>query len=149
MMTRIYGKKNIVLRRDKAAKKIESKADEIRARFATPGKHVIYEKKYQEALKYIAAIVQNAPPPDLKKYPYIKREVGLTAPTPLQVAQLWVSMSESLDQVAPLIEEVSLRGKYAVKSAQSQDEIDEIVLVTVDQLDSIGEPSPSMIGKAQ
>jgi hypothetical protein len=127
--------------------RIDEKADEVRARFATPGKHVIYDKKLQEAQRYIEAINSNKPPTDLKKFPYLRKEVGLTAPTPLELANLWIAMNESWDQVSPLIEEISLRGKYAVKSAKSQDEIDEILLNTLDQLDAIGEPKPSMIGK--
>jgi hypothetical protein len=135
------------LRRSKATDSVDGKSDEVRARFATPGKHVIYDKKLQEALKYVAAIDSNNPPQNLNKFPYLRKEVGLTAPTPLELANLWIAMNEAWDDVSPLIEEISLRGKYAIKSAKSQDEIDEIVLVTLDQLDAIGEPKPSMIGR--
>jgi hypothetical protein len=135
------------LRKDHGTTRIDSKAEEVRARFATPGKHVIYDKKLQEALKYVEAVNSGKPPTDLKKFPYLRKEVGLTAPTPLELANLWIAMNESWDAVSPLIEEISLRGKYAVKSAKSQDEIDEILLNTLDQLDAIGEPRPSMMGK--
>jgi hypothetical protein len=136
-------------RRTKATDKVDGKSDEVRARFATPGKHVIYDKKLQEALRYVDAINSNKPPADLKKFPYLRKEVGLTAPTPLELANLWISLNDAWDEVSPLIEEISLRGKYAIKSAKSQDEIDEIVLVTLDQLDAIGEPRPNMIGRNQ
>jgi hypothetical protein len=149
MMTRIHGRKNMGLRKSTATDKVDGKSEEVRARFATPGKHVIYDKKLQEALRYVEAIFSNKPPADLKKFPYLRKEVGLTAPTPLELANLWISMNESWDEVSPLIEEISLRGKYAIKSAKSQDEIDEIVLVTLDQLDAIGEPRPNMIGRTQ
>jgi len=147
--TKIVGRKKMDFRRDIGATDIDRKADEVRARFATPGKHVIYDKKLQEAQRYIEAINSNRPPTDLKKFPYLRKEVGLTAPTPLELANLWIAMNDSWDEVSPLIEEISLRGKYAVKSAKSQDEIDEILLNTLDQLDSIGEPKPSMIGKTR
>lgn len=146
-LTRIVGRKKMEVRQGIGTDRIDEKADEVRARFATPGKHVIYDKKLQEAQRYIEAINSNKPPTDLKKFPYLRKEVGLTAPTPLELANLWIAMNESWDQVSPLIEEISLRGKYAVKSAKSQDEIDEILLNTLDQLDAIGEPKPSMIGK--
>ena len=48
-------------------------------------------------------------------------------------------MNEAWDEVSPLIEEISLRGKYALKYARSQSEIDEIVSNAVNQLDAIGE----------
>jgi hypothetical protein len=147
--TKIVGRKKMDGRREIGADKIEEKSDEVRARFATPGKHVIYDKKLQEAQRYIEAINSNKPPADLKKFPYLRKEVGLTAPTPLELANLWITMNESWDEISPLIGEISLRGKYAVKSAKSQDEIDEILLNTLDQLDSIGEPKPSMIGKTR
>jgi hypothetical protein len=147
--TKIVGRKRMDVRQGIGTDRIDEKADEIRARFATPGKHVIYDKKLQEAQRYIEAINSNKPPTDLKKFPYLRKEVGLTAPTPLELANLWISMNDAWDEVSPLIEEISLRGKYAVKSAKSQDEIDEILLNTLDQLDSIGEPKPSMIGKTR
>jgi hypothetical protein len=147
--TKIVGRKKMEVRQGIGTDKIDGKADEVRARFATPGKHVIYDKKLQEAQRYINAIDSNNPPTDLKKFPYLRKEVGLTAPTPLDLANLWITMNEAWDEVSPLIEEISLRGKYAVKSAKSQDEIDEILLSTLDQLDSIGEPKPSLIGKTR
>lgn len=145
MMTRIHGSKNMSLRRERGAVSLEEKANEVRARFATPGKHVIYDKKLQEAQRYIEAMASNKPPTDLKKFPYLRREVGLTAPTPLELAQLWVGMNAAWDEVSPLIEEISLRGKYAVKAAKSQEEVDTIVNSTLEELDSIGEPSPVML----
>jgi len=147
--TKIVGRKKMDVRQGRGTDRIDEKAEEVRARFATPGKHVIYDKKLQEAQKYVEAVNSNKPPTDLKKFPYLRKEVGLTAPTPLELANLWIAMNESWDQVSPLIEEISLRGKYAVKSAKSQDEIDEILLNTLDQLDAIGEPRPSMIGKTR
>lgn len=145
MMTRIHGAKKLHLRREVGAVSVEEKANEVRARFATPGKHVIYDKKLQEAQRYLEAIASNKPPADLKKFPYLRREVGLTAPTPIELAQLWVGMNMAWDEVSPLIEEISLRGKYQVKAARSQDEIDDIVTATLKELDSIGEPSPAML----
>lgn len=147
--TKIVGRKKMDVRQGIGTDRIDEKADEVRARFATPGKHVIYDKKLQEARRYVEAINSNNPPTNLKKFPYLRKEVGVTAPTPLELANLWITMNDSWDEISPLIEEISLRGKYAVKSAKSQDEIDEILLNTLDQLDSIGEPKPSMIGKTR
>ena len=90
------------VRRGVGTDRIDEKAEEVRARFATPGKHVIYDKKLQEALKYIEAINSNKPPSDLKKFPYLRKEVGLTAPTPLELANLWISMNEAWDEGFPL-----------------------------------------------
>jgi hypothetical protein len=149
MMTRIHGKKDMVLRRGIASTAIDAKADEIRARFATPGKHTIYDKKLQEATAYVALIDGATPPSDLSAFPYLRSEVGLTAPTPLELAQLWIGMNQAWAQVSALIEEVSLRGKYAVNSAKDQDTINDIVAETLEELDSIGEPAPSTLRRAR
>lgn len=141
-LTRVVGRKNLNLRSSNAEQIIEAKASEVRARFATPGKHTIYAEKRTEAQRYIDAINSNKPPEDLKKFPYLAREVGISAPTPLDLANLWIMMDQAWSQVSPLIEELSIAGKAAVKSAKSQDEIDAIVRSTVDQLDTIGEPAP-------
>lgn len=143
MMMRIIGKKNMALRRDAAVLVIDAKAEEIRARFATPGKHTIYDKKLQEALAYIGIINSGNVPEGMDEFPYLQREVGLTAPTPYELAMLWIGMNQAWGQISALIEEVSLRGKYAVKLMNSQEEIDEVVFSTNNQLDAIGEARPS------
>lgn len=141
-LSRIVGKKNMNLRSYKAEQAIEDKAAEVRARFATPGKHTIYAEKRTEAQRYIDAINSNKPPADLKNFPYLAREVGISAATPLDLANLWIMMDQAWSQVSPIIEEISIAGKSAAKSAKSQDEIDAIVKSAVDQLDAIGEPAP-------
>lgn len=145
MMTRIRAGKNIPLRRELAIISVEDKANEVRARFATPGKHVIYDKKLQEGQRYIALVDAGTPPSDLSEFPYLSREIGLTSPTPLELAHLWVGMNEAWTQISALIEEISLRGKAEIRAAKSQAELDEIVLVTVDQLDAIGTPEPAQL----
>jgi hypothetical protein len=136
--------KNLALVRYDAERAIDAAADQTRARFATPGKHTIYDKKLQEAQRYLDAVATDKTPADLKKFPYMAREVGpgKTAATPLELAELWVAMNAQWEQVSPIIEDISISAKSQVKSARSRDDIDRIKTAAAAALDGIGERPP-------
>jgi hypothetical protein len=152
MLTRIRATKNLDLPRYDAARSVEGAAERTRARFATPGKHTIYDKKLQEAQRYLAAVADGKTPADLKKYPYMERETGpgKTAETPVELANLWVSMNAAWEQVSPLIEDISITAKARIRAAGSTGDIRDITEAALSALDEIGEkPPPRPPGKSR
>lgn len=143
-LTVVRAAKNLKFVRYRAEREIEAAADETRARFATPGKHTIYDKKLQEAQRYLDAVASGKPPADLKKFPYMSREVGpgKTAETPEDLANLWIAMNGQWEQVSPIIEDISITAKSRVKTARSAADIDQIKAEAITSLDSIGEKPP-------
>ena len=134
----------MALSRHEAEQAIERAAAATRARFATPDKHVIYDRKFQEATKYLEAVAAGNTPANLNKYPYMKREVGpgKTAATALELANLWVAMNAQWEEVAPIIEDISLPAKAGVRIARSRTDIDTIRDAAIAALDAIGTPPP-------
>ena len=141
-LTRVVGRKSLELSIFEAKAAVDDKAREVRARFATDGKHQVYAEKRDEATRYIAADAEPGPAPDLTDYPYLAAEVGITAPTPLALAQLWLEMDSQWRRVAATIESISLNAKSQIGSADSRAEMDAIAAAAVAALDGIGEKPP-------
>lgn len=148
-LPRIRGTKDLTIPRYDAESTIEDAANGVRSRFATPGKHTIYDKKLQEGVRYLEAVAAGKTPQDLKKFPYMNKEVGpgKTAPTAEALATLWVEMNAAWEQVSPSIEEISVTAKAAVKTARSKADIDKIVSDAIEELDQIGTPPPKRPSK--
>lgn len=148
-LTRVVAKKDLSVPIFGAQSAVEEKAREVRARFATDGKHQLYADKRDEAMRYIAADDAPGPAPDLSGYPYIAAEVGITAPTPRALAELWLEMDRQWKRVAAMIESLSLDGKARIRSAGSRAEMDKISAETVTALDGIGEKPPKQPKKTR
>lgn len=146
-LTRVVGRKSLDVPIFDAQAVVEEKAREVRARFATDGKHQLYSDKRDEAMRYIAADDAPGPAPDLAGYPYIAAEVGISAPTPRALAELWLEMDRQWKQVAALIESISLDAKSRIRGAQSKDDMDKIAAETIAALDGIGEKPPERPNK--
>lgn len=86
----------------------------VRSRYITvlPGQEMIYLAKEAEALRYLAQA-----PVTLDGYPLLAAEVGITAPTAYQLAQLWANMSSLWRGVAAQIEAVRMTAIYAIEAA--------------------------------
>lgn len=141
MLTRITANKNVTLNRYEAETAIDAAADRVRARFATPGKHQIYSDKRAEAARYVEH-VQVGEEPDMATFPYLSAEVGLTAATALDLAELWLWMDSVWKGAAAAIEQISLSAKAQVRLSQSQSAIDDIVSEAVATLDGFGDKPP-------
>ncbi len=140
-LTPIRVGKNMALRRYEGETAIDAVANDVRARWATPGKHQIYADKRMEAERYLAA-AQAGELPDLALYPYLSAETGLTAATAADLAELWIYMDGLWKQVAALIEQISIGAKARVKVSASPDEIKAIVTEATEALDAIGDKPP-------
>lgn len=140
----VRGSKNLDLSRYEAEQAIEYAAAETRARFATPNKHTIYDRKHREATRYLDAVAAGNTPANLNGYPYMRKEVGpgKTAETALELANLWVAMNAQWEEVSPVIEDISLTAKAQARSANSRADIDAIKDAALAALDAIGTPPP-------
>jgi hypothetical protein len=100
--------------------RIGLKISSIRSGFITDlvGQEMIYLRKEAEAIAYISAT-----DPVLSDYPMIQAEVGITAPTGYEVAQIWLYMSQMWQVVASQLEAIRLTAVNAIASATTEAEI--------------------------
>lgn len=129
--------------RRKAIAQINGAAGQTRLEFITdiPGQQMLYQAKEQEAAAYLA---ESPAPVDLSAYPLMAAEVGpgLTALTPLDLAQTWLAMANQWRLVAAAIENVRLLHVYAVEQAADLATIDQYVAQALSLLASIVTPQP-------
>ena len=97
-----------------------ARAFSLRQHYITviPGQEMIYLAKEAEAVRYLAEA-----PETLTEYQMLSAEVGVTAPTAYELAQLWANMSALWRQVAATIEHIRLSAIYAVEAAPDADAI--------------------------
>jgi DNA-directed RNA polymerase subunit K/omega len=112
--------------RARAIAKINSEIGKERGKYLTviPGQEMIYTAKGQEAVRYLALRQE---PSDLRGFPFMAAEAGLTAPTAYELAQVWVNRAAQLKEVASQLEFVRLRAVAAVEASTDQVEIGLIV----------------------
>lgn len=124
--------------RRRAISRINSRAGEKRLEFITdiPGQQMLYAAKEEEAKSYLA---QNPAPTDLAAYPLMAAEVGpgLTAATPLALAQLWMSMAAQWRAMAAMIEQVRLQCIYAIETAPDRAYIDGVVVTFMSAMEQM------------
>lgn len=108
--------------RVRAIRRIEVIAECARNRWITPSVAAsgIYLAKESEARDWLAA----GEPEDLRDYPLIAGEVGLTAPTAWHIVQLWLGMAAAWRGIAATIEAARLGAKTAIQAASSAAEIE-------------------------
>ena len=108
----------------RAVARINEVSGSMRAQYVTviPGQEMIYLAKEAEAARYLAD-----PAPDLADYPMISAEVGLTAPTAYELAQLWVNMSDLWRGIAAQIETWRLGTIAQIETAADVATVDAIV----------------------
>lgn len=92
----------------------------VRGQFVTelPGQDMIYIAKEAEALSYLAQ-----PDPVLDGYPLLAAEVGITAPSAHELAQIWANMGMLWRMAAAQIEGLRMATLNAISAAQSIDEL--------------------------
>jgi hypothetical protein len=149
-LTVVRAAKNLPWLRYEAEQIVEDAAARARARYATPGKHTVYDRKVQEATRYLALVQTGDTPQNLAKFPYMKREVGpgKTAATALELANLWVEKNALWEDVSANIEEISVVAKAQARAAVGKASIDAITNSAVSSLDAIGDPPPQRPNKS-
>ena len=95
-----------------------------RQKFITtsPGQEMIYIAKEREAIAYLTD-----PVPLPVNYPLITAEVGVTAPTAWELAQVWLNVSVYWRNIAAQIEGARMRGIAGIEAASSVDQVRTVV----------------------
>ncbi len=140
-LARIRVSKNLALVRFEAERSIDVAANATRMRFATPDMHQIYSDKRNEAERYLKLLAEGTGP-DMGDFPYLSAEIGITAETASDVANLWIYMNQQWQTIASIIEQIRLGFKGQVREAASQQHIDAIVQQARFSLDAIGDRPP-------
>lgn len=107
----------LVVCKQAAVARINTWAATERGKYITsiPGQDMIYLAKEAEAIRYLADV-----DPQLLAYPLISAEIGITADTSHEIAQLWVNLSEVWRGVAAQIEQVRLSLIQNIQEASSE-----------------------------
>jgi hypothetical protein len=102
---------------------VNATIDQVRVQFITPitGQDIIYLRKEKEARAYVA---EDPEPELLDSYPFLQREVGITAPTAYQLAQIWLFMAQQLPVIGSASEALRLSAYAALEAATSDEEFD-------------------------
>lgn len=80
-----------------------------------PGQEMLYIQKEAEALDYIA---QDPEPTDMANYPFLEAEVGITAPTALEVAQVYANLSAIFKATGASLENARLGAIAVIETAE-------------------------------
>lgn len=86
----------------------------------------IYMDKRSEAVAYVAAVEHGTEPETLADYPYLAGEVGVTAPTAWQLAQIWLHRNDRFSEIGSATESIRRRAIVAVETAPDFDAIETI-----------------------
>ncbi|MCU0826663.1 MAG: hypothetical protein MUE52_04495 [Tabrizicola sp.] len=108
-----------------AVDRINAATDAFRRRFYTDitGQDALYLEKRAEALAYVREAEESGEPKDLADYPLIANEIGVTAPTPWQLAQIWLHLSGAFKSIGAATERPRQIALNAVALARDQDEL--------------------------
>jgi hypothetical protein len=111
-------------------KAINRAAAALRGQYITviPGQEMIYLAKEAEAVRYLA---ETPEPATLEGYTMLAAEVGITAPTAYELAQLWANMSALWRGIAAQIETARLGAIYQIETAPDAAAVDAIVAAAV------------------
>lgn len=85
-----------------------------------PGQEMIYMAKEAEARDWLAA----GEPADLTTYPLLVAEIGLTAPTAFELAQLWLNMGALWREAAARLETLRLGAGTAIEAAETVEQVE-------------------------
>jgi hypothetical protein len=105
---------------------------EVRKAYVTdiPGQDMIYMRKEEETRRWLSATN-----PDIADYPFIAAEIGVTADTPDQLAQIWLNMAYQWATVAASLERFRLTTLASVAVSQTPSEAEALVQAMTIALD--------------
>lgn len=104
-----------------SVEKVNQWAGSFRKRIYTdiPGQDALYLEKRLEAQAYVATTeaANGAEPGTLDAFPLLAGEVGITAPSAWQLAQLWLNRSDLFIRVGAATESARMRAIAAIATA--------------------------------
>lgn len=106
--------------------KISQLIGQVRERYITviPGQEMIYSAKEAEAKDFLAADPVLV---DLSEYPMISAEIGITADTAYELAQVWMNMSVMWRNLSAHLEKIRLGAISRIEKATTLQEIDLVI----------------------
>ncbi len=116
MRIEIDGVARLAAEKRAAVAQVNGMADQVRRMFITPiiGQEMVYLEKEAEARRYLA---EDPEPEDLGAYPFISAEVGVSAVTAQQVAQLYLNLGAQWRVVGSMLENVRLGSIATIEAA--------------------------------
>ena len=107
--------------KSKALRFVDEECSKIRSLYVTSisGQEMIYTMKRDEAVAYL-----NDSNPILSNYPWISAEIGVTADTAYEVAQVYINMSAMFTQALAALENIRLGTVYTINSATEKTGVD-------------------------
>lgn len=113
--------------REEAEQRVATITSNVRRKFipSIVGQEITYSEKEKQALAFLSQ--ETEPASDDSDYGFIFGEVGITAETAYQVAQVILYKADILRQVGPMIEHIRLKATNAISIAQDKESIDVIV----------------------
>lgn len=103
---------------------INRKSNEVRKRYVTPleGQTTVYQLKKEEGERFMSD-----PNPDLINYPLISAEVGITADTAENVAQVYLQLNDIYVSALAQLEKVRLGFIDRIESAENHEIINTVL----------------------
>lgn len=123
--------------RGTALRNLDSLIEVARARFVTllPGQEAIYQAKEAEARSFLARVRGGD---DLDDFPYLAAEVGITAPTAHDLAQLWLQRGAVNRRRGAETERMRFTAREAIRTARTVDALDSVIQAVVTQIEQMG-----------
>lgn len=112
--------------RKPAIDQINASADAVRRKYITAitGQDMVYKEKEGEAIRYVA---ENPEPTTLDNYPFIAAEVGVTAATAYEVAQVYLNSAAQWRQIGAALENARLGAIAAAETATTRASVEAAV----------------------
>lgn len=111
------------LYRKETTASVNREVGKIRSKYITTieGQEMLYLDKEREAVAFLSD-----PEPDLANYPFISREVGVTATTAQELAQVWLNSAFMWRQIAAELEKQRFEALNAIAVATTYDEVETV-----------------------
>lgn len=112
--------------RIEAGDRINDRVGQLRKQIYTdiPGQDALYLEKRAEAVAYVAEARGRGEPATLTDYPLLANEVGLTAPTPWTLAQLWLNRSDQFKRLGAATERLRMQALIQISTAPDFDALE-------------------------
>lgn len=117
-----------------ALARITAAVQGLRLRLVTPlpGQEAIYLQKQAEAARYVAN------PGPLDGFPFLAAEVGVTAPTAEELAQLWLNMAHIFAVVGSVTERARKAAEGGIAAAGDLDAVNKAEALFMAAMEALG-----------
>lgn len=123
--------------RDSALEAVDEMIQTARLRFVTPlaGQEAIYLSKEAEARLYVTTVPE---PSTLEDFPYLAGEVGITAPSALALARMWMQRGALFRSLGARTENLRMTARKAIRTADNREAVEAALQGLAARLDALG-----------